>query len=184
MKVGIFRKTAMTMASAAVLATPSIAAAQECVVQDDIKDGVVYAMPMLLDGFEAKCSEQLSSDGFAAQKGAALKERFVTLQDDAWPGTFRVIGQFAERGRAPGGKKSNNFVESLETLPEDAVRPFVDALVTQEITKVIPHKECANIERGLELMEPLPPENWGGLAALLFQLAGVKNPSICSPDID
>jgi len=184
MKAGIFRKATMTATCFAALAAPSLAAAQECVAQEDISDGVVYAMPMLLDGFEAKCSEELSPDGFAAQRGAALKERFAALQSEAWPGTFRVIGQFAERGRAPGGKKSNNFVESLETLPEEAVRPFVDALVTQEITTVIPHKECANIERGLELMDPMPAENWGGLAALLFQLAGVKNPSICPPDID
>jgi hypothetical protein len=55
----------------------------------------------------------------------------------------------------------------------------VDGLVGQMIAKEIKGDSCGKIERGLELVAPLPAENIGGLFAFVAELADLKNPPIC-----
>jgi hypothetical protein len=74
---------------------------------------------------------------------------------------------------------ASDMAPMLESLPEEALRPFVDALVGQEIAKQIKGDSCTKIERGVELLSPLPTDNVGGLAAFIADLADLKSPTIC-----
>jgi hypothetical protein len=67
----------------------------------------------------------------------------------------------------------------VANLPDDALRPFVDALVGQMIAKEIKGDSCGKIERMLELVSPLPTENVGGLIAFIAEVAEIKDPPIC-----
>jgi hypothetical protein len=181
MKNSLLRGLGVCLAALGTL-SHSAAFAQDCIPQEDVRDGIIYAMPLALDAAQTKCGDTLAADGFLLGNSADFKARFSTQQDSAWPGALRLISAFAERGRAPGGNRNSDFADMFTSLPEDAIRPFVDAIVLQEIAKVIPLKECVNIERGLALMEPMPAENIGNLAAFLFEMSGVKNPDICPYD--
>jgi len=64
-------------------------------------------------------------------------------------------------------------------MPEKQLRPFVDGLVTQMIAGEIKPKTCGKIERGLELLSPLPVDNTAQLMTFVAELAELKDPAIC-----
>lgn len=166
----------------AALGSATAAQAQQtaCVAPADLSDAVVYAMPIAYDAARTACANRLSRDGFVAKRGETWVAGFRSGQDKAWPGAFRFIKTFMEKqgedGEAAGGMDMRGM---LSAMPEDALRPFVDALVGQMIAGEIKGDSCGKIERGLELLSPLPSENVGGLVAFVIELADLKNPPVC-----
>lgn len=165
----------------AALATSQTALAQgqACVAPADMSDAVVYAMPIAFDAARNACTNRLARDGFMATGGDAYIAPFRAGQDQAWAGAFRFIKVFmaTESGEQSG---SADMAAMIQTMPEDALRPFVDALVGQMIAEEIKGDTCGKIERGLELLSPLPTNNVGGLVAFLAELTDMKNPPICA----
>ncbi len=165
----------------ALLALTSAQAAhaqqQTCVAAADLGDAVVYAMPIAFDAARNACANRLSKDGFMATGGEAVIAPFRAGQDRAWPGAFRLLKTFMA---AEGGEGEDSQINAMITaLPEDALRPFVDGLAGQMIADEIKGDSCARIERGLELIAPLPTENVGGLVAFIAEMTDLKNPPIC-----
>ncbi len=169
------RSIAFAMALAA-LAQPQVALAQQCVEQRDVSDGVIYAMPLLIDTVRAKCGASLSSNGFLASQSEAFLTPFRARQNATWPAALRLLDQFGNAGSADGTADTFAMISSL---PESALRPFIDALIQQMVGEQIKVDDCGKIERGISLLAPLPPENIGGLASFLFDVAKVQNPTIC-----
>ena len=131
------------------------AGATPCIKQADLADAVVYAMPALIGAFQAKCGASLASDGFMKTKGPQLAASYTAMQPAVWPGAWRFLLNFTQDNSKA---KAGGMADMLAGLPSDAVRPIVDALIQQEVSKEIPLKDCANIERGISLLAPLPPE--------------------------
>jgi len=172
-------KSLIAKASAAglalcALAQPQMAMAQQCVDQDDFSSMVQYAMPLVGDAFVAKCEGELSPKGFFSTEGDEFLAQFRANQDANWPATLRVLKVFGSKDGAETGPMA-----MIESLPEEALRPFVDAIVGTLIAKELKVKDCGKIERGVSLMAPLPPENFGDLFSFLVDMADVKSPSIC-----
>lgn len=163
----------------AALASAQAAQAQQqaCVAPADLGDATVYVMPIAFDAARNACANRLTRDGFMANGGEAFIAKFRAGQDSAWPGAFRLLKTFMADEKRSGGDA--DMTAMLSALPEDALRPFVDAMVGQMIAKEIKGDSCTRIERGLELVSPLPTENVGGLLAFVAELADLKNPPIC-----
>ena len=71
---------------------------------------------------------------------------------------------------------------TAELLSEQGARVLINDLdgdVAEQAAGEIKGESCGRIERGLELVSPLPAENVGGLAAFIFELADVKAPAVC-----
>jgi len=166
----------------AALATSQTAAAQTqaCVASADMSDAVVYAMPIAFDAARNACANRLSRDGFMATRGDAYIAQFRDGQDKAWPGAFRFLKTFMAKEDGSDGGSGADIGAMIGSMPEEALRPFVDALVGQMIAGEIKGDTCGTIERGLELLSPLPTENIGGLVAFLAELTDMKNPPICA----
>lgn len=164
----------------AALASAQAAHAQQqgCVAPADLGDAVVYAMPIAFDAARNACANRLSRDGFMAKGGEAFIANFRSQQNAAWPGAFRLLMSFmADESREGSDVDINALVAAL---PEDALRPFVDGMVGQMIAQEIKGDTCGKIERGLELISPLPTENVGGLFAFIAEMADLKKPPICA----
>ena len=161
-------------------ATTAQAQAQTCVQSADLADAVIYAMPIAYDALSTACQRQLKSDGFMARDKGRFIQSFRDRQDDAWPGAFRMIKTFMADDKAARGGSENDMGAMIASLPEDALRPFVDGLVGQMIGGEIKPDSCGKIERGIELLSPLPPENVAGLLTFLLELSDAKNPPICT----
>jgi hypothetical protein len=163
----------------AALATAQGAQAQQqaCVKSADFADGVVYAMPLAFDATRTACANRLDRSGFIAARGDAYIAQFRAGQDRAWPGALRLLKSFMDKPGQDGDAADMSAI--VANLPDDALRPFVDALVGQMIAKEIKGDSCGKIERMLELVSPLPTENVGGLIAFIAEVAEIKDPPIC-----
>ena len=157
-------------------ATAAQAQQQACVQPADLADAVVYAMPVAYDAARTTCGDRFAASGFIAREGDAYIVTFRAGQDKAWPGAFRFLKTFMDQG---GAGKDADMAAMISALPEDALRPFVDALVGQMIADEIKPDSCGKIERGIELLSPLPGENIGGLVAFIVELTDMKNPPVC-----
>lgn len=171
---------APTLALAALVSAQAAQAQQQaCVSPEDLGDAVRYAMPIAFDATRTACANRLSADGFIATGGESFISTFRTGQDKAWPGAFRLLKTFMAQDGKEEGKTDDGTNAMIASLPEDALRPFVDGMVGQMIAAEIKGDTCGKIERGMELIAPLPPENVGGLFAFVADIADLKNPPIC-----
>ncbi|WP_374405742.1 hypothetical protein [Pelagerythrobacter sp.] len=170
-------RTAASALALAGLAQPALAQTADCVNQADVEQAAIYAMPSLYAGFTARCAASLPTDGFIATRGEAFIAPYRQRQSAAWPGAKALLDTFASSGKA--SSEIGEISSLLGTMPDEALRPFVDALVQQKLAEDIKLQDCGKVERAIELLSPLPPENTGGLVAMLLDFAGVKNPPLC-----
>jgi len=167
----------------AALASAQTAQAQEqgCVAPADLSDAVVYAMPIAFDAARTACANRLTRGGFMATEGDNYIAQFRSQQDKAWPGAFRMIKTFmADENKGGADASSADISTMIANMPEGALRPFLDALIGQMIAEEIKPDGCAKIERGLELISPLPTNNVGALVAFIIEVSDIKNPPVCA----
>ena len=157
----------------------ALAQAQMCVAPADLSDAVVYALPIAYDASRTACANRLSANGFMATGGEAYIGQFRAGQNQAWPGAFRVLKTFMASDSAGESGAPAEMGAMLSAMPEESLRPFVDALVGQMIADEIKGDTCDSIERGLELISPLPTQNVGGLVAFIAAMTEMKSPPIC-----
>ncbi len=170
-------KLAAAAAALSTAALPTTLSAQECVAQSDVADAVVFAVPIAVKTLRTKCGGTLSSDGFLMSGSDTMVAAFEQQATAAWPGALRLISTFAGKD---GG--ADAIAESLATLDAENAGNLLGVLLPGMVMKDFDMQDCGKIERGLELLAPLPPENLGGIAAFLAEMSKVKNPSICSDD--
>ncbi|MCL9982069.1 MAG: hypothetical protein NBV60_02815 [Erythrobacter sp.] len=171
---------ALALAALATATTTTAQAQQQaCVNAADLGDAVLYAMPIAYDAVGTSCARQLKADGFMARDGAGFVERFRAKQDAAWPGAFRLIKTFMAQEGGEAGSSDADMTAMIAALPEESLRPFVDGLVGQMIAEEIKPDSCGKIERGMELLAPLPADNLAGLFAFVAELADLKSPAVC-----
>ena len=165
-----------TFMTAIALVQAQSALAQACLAPDDVTDAGIYAIPVVADGFRDSCTPHLAADGFFATQGEDFVAPYSAMQSEHWPGTLRVFLALA----ASDG--TDERADALGELPADALRPLVDAFLAQKIGEEIKPKDCSKIERAMELLAPLPPENLGGLLTFILDVTGVKEPTICDAE--
>src|SRR5690606_5184136 len=173
----------MTRIVAGALATGALLAGQaaqaqtaKCVDPRDLSDAVVYTMPSLVDAYRTKCASTMAGKGFLAREGDRFSARFAARADQTWPGAYRLLESFAANGT------NRDIVNAFEQLPPETLRLVVAPIVIQKVAQEIKVKDCAKIDRGVELLAPLPVENVGGLIGFIVEMAGVENPSLCLAD--
>ena len=174
------RILASALALTALASAQTVQAQEACVPPKDLSDTITYAMPIAYEATLEACGTKLSTNGFMRNGGRDFADRFRAKQDTAWPGAKRLLMGFMQRDAAEKGGEQDPMIGMISTMPDDAVRPFVDALVQQMIAGEIKPDSCSKIERGVELISPLPVENISGLTTFLVEIVDVKNPEICS----
>jgi len=155
-------------------------AQQSCITLGDAADTVVYLMPIAYDGALRSCASEFSDDSFLpSSEGRGFADKFRAQQDEAWPGTFRAVQVML----AGSGEENAGMVEMLGSMEPNDLRPFADALVGQMIADEIKPDTCDKIDRGVELLSPLPAENVGGLISFVLDMVGGDNDlPICNAD--
>jgi hypothetical protein len=88
-----------------------------------------------------------------------------------------LAGQAGQARQAAPGAPG---LDLLATLPDNAVRPLVDALIVQETAPKIELDNCGRIERVAQAMAPIDPEVAGTLLGLLVGFAGSDRVPICA----
>ncbi len=124
---------------------------------------VRYALPQIVAGVRATCASKLAADGFLARNGQMLEQRYAQGADAAWPAARIALFELGEDQKSGMGSM-------LTKMPDSALKPFVDATISSMIAGKLKPAQCPDIERGMELLAPLPPENVAGLVGFIFEM--------------
>ncbi|GGD92641.1 hypothetical protein GCM10011515_10440 [Tsuneonella deserti] len=157
-------KSFVALAAFAALSLPASAQARADLSPEATQAAVRYALPHLLSGVRATCAPKLSSTGYLATNGAALLARYSNGSEAAWPAARTALMALG------ADTDKSDMVEMFSKMPDSALKPFVDATISSMIATKIKPANCGDIERGLELLAPLPPENIAGIAGFLFDM--------------
>jgi hypothetical protein len=168
----ISKRGLAAVAACAFALQPIAASAQTaCVTEAEVGAVAIYSVPSLIQAMRLKCGAELSSSGYLARRGDALASRYTALQTRVWPraktGMLKVLDS-----KSAGGQ-GRELMSTVGTLPDNAVRPLVDAWIVQEASAKIPAKNCQRLEWVIEAMAPIDPEVAGGV---LGALVGLVNP--------
>lgn len=171
-------RTFVTLTAAAALASSPAAAAATpgCITEKEISQLAIYSVPSLVEGVRAKCGRTLSAKGYLATRGDAFAANYAALQNETWPAAKNAITKFATT--KADTKEAENFA-MLAGLPDDAVRPLLDAIIAQKIGESIKTKDCTKVERGIQLVSPLSPRDSGALLGFIFSMVKPDDAMIC-----
>ena len=158
-------------AAVALAVQPAVAAAQQnCLTENEVSAIAVYSLPSLVQSVRLRCNGQLASGGYLARRGDSLIARYAALQNGAW--TQAKSGMLKVMSRKSGTAQNRQSLDMIANLPDDAVRPLVDALIVQELSPKIEVRHCGRIERLIEIASPIDPEIAG---SVLGADAGIVN---------
>ena len=172
-----FKKLATgALAAVAVLGGNVAAAQQQCVTEKEFAHTMIYATPLAIDAAKAKCASSLQSSGYLLSSSDNLRAKYAALQNETWPSAKSAAFKMAQSTDA--ASQLNTFA----AFPDEALRPFVDALVTQKLNENIKAKDCKNIERGMRLLAPFSPRDAGALLGFVAGLTDSKTLPVCKED--
>jgi hypothetical protein len=171
-----FARISIMAAAAAMTLQPTVAAAQQpCITEDEVSAVAIYSVPSVIQGVRLRCNGELSSSGYLARRGDALIGRYAAIQNRVWPtarsGLVKVLSSRAGEGR--------DTLAMVTRLPDNAVRPLVDALIVQEVSPKIATSNCSKIERLIEVAAPIDPEVAGTLLGVAAGLADPEQMPVC-----
>ncbi|MCP9223264.1 hypothetical protein MKP08_10930 [Erythrobacter sp. LQ02-29] len=129
-----------------------------------VSSAVRYAMPLALDGLYASCASSLPPKAYLLLHRDGLKTRFTKASEGTWSQARGLIMQLMD-------KKGGEDLSFMKNMPDDAMKPFVDAMVTQLVAEEIEPAQCVDIDRVMEQLDPLPAENLANLVGVVVDLA-------------
>jgi hypothetical protein len=169
---------ALAVVTAAALASHPVAASAQpaCVTEAEVSAVAIYSVPSLIQAMRLKCGNELSPSGYLARRGDTLAGRYAALQPRVWPraksGMLKVLG-----GQA--NAQGRELMSTVGSLPDNAVRPLVDAWIVQEASAKIPAGNCRRIEWVIEAMAPIDPEVAGGVLGAIVGLVDPERMPVC-----
>ena len=86
---------------------------------------------------------------------------------------LKILGSGATAGQG------RQLLDSVDSLPDEAVRPLVDAWIVQEAQSRIPLQNCQRIEWVVEAVAPVDPEVAGGLIGAIVGLVDPAKMPVC-----
>ena len=157
MRKSLFRATAFLVLIAAGGA--QAAQTKQCMSRAEVHGMVGYFLPSVLDTTIKTCANQVSSTSFLTSRGPQLVAELYQNREASWPMARTAFGRFA-------GSDAQ-----LDKLPDELIKPIVDEAISGEVSKKITAKNCADVERILAPLGPLPATNMVELMTELFDVA-------------
>ena len=149
--------------SAALLGTTPAAAQPNELDPVAVAAAARYALPIAFDGFMRRCSANLLPDGYAKSNASQLRAKFADGSDAAWPAAKAAMLQMT-------AEDTGDMAAMFEMMGDDALRPFVDGLVEGMVSEEIKPDQCSDIERGLEILDPLPADNLAAMVGFFVEM--------------
>ncbi len=169
-------KIAATLALAALTLPQAAqaAATTQCMTRPELHGMMAYMMPFAIDSLVQKCSNRLSASSFVVSRGPALSKDLATGQAAAWPMAKRAFMKF-------GGSADKDATAMMEAMPESAMRPLLESVVTQEFSGMIKPENCKDIDAVLGTLAPLPASSYVDLLTqvVIIGARGDKQMQIC-----
>jgi len=171
------RPMAAAVATAALLQVQvAQAAAPVCITEQEVSAMAAFSMSSVLEGTMNSCRPHLAANGYFATSGQQLIGRYAARKAAAWPGAKSAFLKF-------GSEKDPEMLSTVGSLPDAALQPFVDAMLSEMVASKIKPAQCRPVERMAMLLSPLPPENMADIIGYVIALAGDKPAKAGTPRI-
>jgi hypothetical protein len=154
------------VSSGQLLAAQTQAAqAEACMTRPELRGMVAYFLPTVLQSTIDTCTSRLAPDSYLLGRAPRLVESLEVDRSEAWPMAKKAILKM-------GDDRNKGTTELLANLPEEAVGPLINAIITKELSSEIKPENCADINRVMAPLEPLPAANMVDLVIEALSLAG------------
>jgi hypothetical protein len=166
------RKFAFQAAAAlALVSSVQLQAAQTqaltkpCLTRPELRGMVAYFLPTVLQSAIDKCTQRLAPDSYMLARAPQLLNTLEAGRSGSWPmakAAFIKIGGDGDKGSS----------DMFSALPEEAVRPLIEAVINQKIGSTIKPESCGDIDRVMAPLEPLPATNLIDVLTEAMAIAG------------
>jgi len=136
------------------------ASAPPCLTPAEFTALSSYALPSIITGASERCAATLPADAWLRRNGGQLAARYAESKPLSWPGAKAA---FLKLG---GGMANAEATNMLKSLPDSALQPMTDALISGMVSQRLPTDRCVSVDRLVRLLSPLPPESTAELIAL------------------
>lgn len=169
-----FIRLAATAALAALIPLQAAQAqeAKSCISREEMRGLVAYMLPTVLNSTISTCKAHLPGDSYLIARAPALLDRLNADKDKAWPQAKAGFMKFG------GGKASSAKI--LDAMPDEVIRPFIEAAITAEIAPKVKPESCADIDRLSATLEPLPASNMVNMFAEILNLVAREDKKLSS----
>lgn len=155
--------------SIALTLVPGMAQAAQavCVTPAELTAMTTYGLPSVIRGTSQRCSPILPANAYLRRDGERLAARYERGSVAAWPAARAAFLRIGSNGNADQAK-------IMQRLPDDTLRPLVDELILGMVDQKLPADRCKSIDRLVNLLSPLPPENTAELIGLAAGLGATN----------
>lgn len=174
--MGSRMRLAAVVAMAMALQPVAARAQTGCITEDEVSAIAIYSVPSLVQGMRLKCANELASTGYLARRGNELAARYTRLQRAVWPRAKAGLLKYGA-SRAQGRELDMSMFASL---PDESVRPLVDAMIVQESSARISTSQCGRIEMAMEAAAMIDPEVAGTVLGAAAGLLAPKDAPVCT----
>ncbi len=122
-----------------------------------------FALPALLTSVVQVCANELDPAGYLLSNSARLHTKFSEGSDEAWPTAKQLVIAMAS-------EDDDSTDAILEAMPDEALKPFVLAVLQGLLTEELKPSQCSDVERGLELLDPMPADNIAGTIGFIIEM--------------
>ena len=152
------RKTLLLISAlaAATLAQPLAAQNRPQLTEAEIHAVALYGMPHAFRALQTRCATQLPASAYMRSHGDALSARLARSARGTFPGARAAMTRLL-------ASDNPQMATLIGQLPQENVEPLVAELIAGKVQSEVQVQECSRIDRVLELLDPLPPENLAGL---------------------
>lgn len=157
----------------AALALPSAAqaATAQCMTKPELRGMVAYMLPFVVDSVIEKCSANLASNSFISIRAPELSKELGKEQPANWPMAKRAFMKFS-------GDADKGTAALMDAMPEAAMRPLLESVLTQEFTAKIKTKDCKDVDAVLGTLAPLPATGFVNLIAEVIVIGAREDKEI------
>ena len=155
------KKTLAALVTLASLSCGSPALAQDMQLTEGEAAAVTrFAMPRAFQSVQQKCRTALSRSAYMYARGDSLLGRLQDASAGSWDAAHGAIVRMA-------ASENPQMQGILSRMPREALQPFVDEMIAGMLVSRLQTENCAQIDRVLSLLDPLPPQNLADLIALV-----------------
>ncbi|GAA0278729.1 hypothetical protein GCM10009127_19670 [Alteraurantiacibacter aestuarii] len=148
-----------------VAALASLSLAQPASAQMEFNEQEVTAlarvgMPSAFQSLQQRCRSALPGDAYIYAQGNALRTRLQSVSQGAWPQARSAIIRLVTRENAA-------IAGLLASMPPESLQPFVDEMIAGMVATRVEVGKCGQIDRFLQLVDPLPAQNLAELIGFI-----------------
>ncbi len=149
------------MLALATFALPASATAQTaskaCLTRAEAEGLMTYSMPAMIRGISTKCTAALPATAPLVQAGTVTAARYQPEADNSWPVARTAFDKLAG-------------VKMSDLIGDAGAQKLIETTISSGLASSVKTKDCATIDRILDILQPLPARNMAMLITAMLEL--------------